>query len=139
MHDQRNAKKGLFFKAKQLRLGGQNVPIFQKKGPFEFYLGLLGVIFQTRSKTSSKKVCLEVKLGAKFWFRGCFPGEGKSRLGYVLKTSGHACVQHQYSNATPRLFWGTLVPYQGTRVPQNLIKAQGYPLFYACIAVFNKT
>ena len=31
---------------------------------------------------------------AKFLFRigGIFPGEGKSRL-YVLKTSGHACVQ----------------------------------------------
>ena len=25
---------------------------------------------------------------------GVFPGEGKSQLGYVLKASGHACVQH---------------------------------------------
>ena len=27
-----------------------------------------------------------------------FPGERKSHLGYVLKTSGHACVQHLYSS-----------------------------------------
>ena len=32
---------------------------------------------------------------------GIFPGERKSRLGYVLKTSGHACVQHLYSSAPP--------------------------------------
>ena len=26
--------------------------------------------------------------------RSVFPGEGNLQLGYVLKTSGHACVQH---------------------------------------------
>ena len=29
-----------------------------------------------------------------------FPREGKSRLGYVLKTSG-LCVQHEYSSVPP--------------------------------------
>ena len=32
---------------------------------------------------------------------GVFLGEGKLRLGYVLKASGHACVQHVYSSGPP--------------------------------------
>ena len=32
---------------------------------------------------------------------GVFPGEGKLCLGYVLKTSGHACVQHWYLSGPP--------------------------------------
>ena len=32
----------------------------------------------------------------KFLLRGVFSQKGKSRLGYSLKTSDHACVQHQY-------------------------------------------
>ena len=49
MDDQRNAKKGLFFEAerdlRESRLGGQNVPIYEKKGPFGFYYGAFRVIF----------------------------------------------------------------------------------------------
>ena len=37
---------------------------------------------------------LDVKTAHNFCLTGVFPGEGKSRLGYVLKTFGHACVQH---------------------------------------------
>ena len=33
--------------------------------------------------------------------RDVFPGKGKYELGYVLKPSGHACVQHYYSCAPP--------------------------------------
>ena len=55
--------------------------------------GCLGVIFQTPPNMFSEKACLGVNFGGKS-IRGCFPEEGKSGLGYVLKTSGHACVQH---------------------------------------------
>ena len=54
-------------------IGGQNVSIFEKKK-----------LFWDSIKGDR----------AKFLFRVVFPGKGKSRLGYVLKTYGHTCVQH---------------------------------------------
>ena len=70
--------------------------IFEKKGPFEF--GCLGVIFQSPSNMSSKIACFGVnflgKIMRNLHLGGVFPSEGKSGLGYVLKTSGHTCVQH---------------------------------------------
>ena len=45
-----------------------------------------------------KKVNLKLEFQGKIMqnshLGGVFPREGKSRLGYVLKTSGHASVQH---------------------------------------------
>ena len=45
-----------------------------------------------------RKSCLGGKIGCetaqKFLFRGVFPQKVISLSGYVLKTSGHACVQH---------------------------------------------
>ena len=54
------------------------MPIFEKNGPLDSIKEHLGVIFQTPPKMSSQNSCLG----------GVFPGEGKSRLGYVLKISG---------------------------------------------------
>ena len=59
------------------------MPIFEKKSFFGFYQGA----FMGHFSNSAKKKELVSRLG------GVFPGEGKSRLGYVLKTSGHDCVQ----------------------------------------------
>ena len=74
---------------------GQNVPILEKKVPIK---GYLEVIFQPNQTCPPKKACFGVNLGAKSRKirvkEVFFPGEGKSLLGYVLKTSGHACVQH---------------------------------------------
>ena len=61
----------------------------------------LGVIFSNPQKMSAKKACLRVNLRAnsrEFSFRGVYPGDAKLHLGYVLKTSDHACVQHLYSS-----------------------------------------
>ena len=83
----------------------QNVPIFEKRVLFGYYKGHLGVIFQTPPNMSSKKAYLGVKFGGKITQNSClgdvFSAEGKSPLGYVLKTSGHACVQHYYRSAPP--------------------------------------
>ena len=88
MCDQRNAKKGLFLEAKRdwgkSPLRCQNVPIFEKKGPFGFYNGCLRVIFHTPPDMPSKKACLEVNWGkimqnSRLW--GIFPVfvEGENR------------------------------------------------------------
>ena len=91
-------KKGYFFEAEQdsreSQLGVKMCLFLRKKVPLDSIKGRLGVIFQNMS---SNEACLGGKFAencAKFSFRGVFPGEGKSRLGYVLKTSGQACVQH---------------------------------------------
>ena len=44
---------------------GQNLHIFEKKGPFGSIKEHLGVIFQTPQKMSSEKAPLGVNLGAK--------------------------------------------------------------------------
>ena len=64
MRDRRNAKKGCFFEAR-IPFRGQNVPIFEKKGPFRFYYGAFRVIFQTPTKMSLQKACLAVNLRTK--------------------------------------------------------------------------
>ena len=72
------------------------MPIFEKKGPLDSTKEHLGVIFLTPPNMSSKKTYLGVNLGAKsceISLGGVFPGEGRSGLGYLLKTSGHACIQ----------------------------------------------
>ena len=98
MLDKRNAKKGLFFEAKRnsrkLRLGIKICLFLRERVLLDSLKGHLGVSFQIPPNMSSEKACLRVNLGAKFSSTGVLPGEGKSRLGYVLKTSGYACVQH---------------------------------------------
>ena len=108
MCDQRNTKKGLFFEAesdlRDSRFGDKMCHFSTKRVLLDSIEGRLGVIFQTGPNMSSKKACLGANFGenrAKFSFRGVSPGEGKSRLGYVLKTSGYACVQHKYSSGPP--------------------------------------
>ena len=74
------------------------MPIFEKKGPFGFYLRALQGQFSNSTKYVLQKSLFRVKFGGKITQKtrlGCvFPGEGKSHLRYVLKTSGHACVQN---------------------------------------------
>ena len=77
---------------------GQNLPIFEKKGPFG--------AFRDHFSNSTKHVLQKLfrgKFGGKITRisrLGCvFPGEGKSCLVYILKTSGQACVQNFYSSA----------------------------------------
>ena len=71
--------------------------LFLRKGDlFGFCKGNLAVILQI--PMLPVKSCLGVTLGVKttqnFHLGGVFPEEGKSCLWYVLKTSGHTCVQH---------------------------------------------
>ena len=81
---------------------GSKSVCFQEKGSFFYSIrGRLGVICQIplfHQTYSTKKPCLGGKIGCKiarkFLFRGVFPQKGKSRLGDILKTSGHACVQN---------------------------------------------
>ena len=90
MRDQSNMKKGLFLEAKcnlrELQLEVKMCIFFRKRVLLDSIKGRLGVIFKTPANSRQNHT--------KFPFRGCFPGKGKSRLGYVLKTYGHTCVQH---------------------------------------------
>ena len=62
-------------------------------------------IFLNPTKHALQKTLLMGKFGAEILvFVSVFPGEGKSRSGYVLETSGYACVQHNYSSGP----WGIL-------------------------------
>ena len=91
-------------------IGGQNVLISRKRVLLDFIWGRWGVTFQTplfhqTCQTSSPENLVKgEKLGAKiiwnFCLGGVFPGKGKSRAGYVLKTAGHACVQQYLSAKT---------------------------------------
>ena len=96
---------------------GSNVHIFKKNGPFCILLGRFGGNFsnsfnpQTPPPPQKKKNCLGagVKSGVKIARNSrvclfvCFL-HGRANLDiikgrpYVLKTSGHACVQHQHSS-----------------------------------------
>ena len=84
---------------------GQNVPSFEKKGPFGFYLGVFRGHFSNSTKNFPQKSWFRGKFESNITrnsrLGGVFRGEGKSRLGYVLKTSGHACVQHLYLSGPP--------------------------------------
>ena len=67
MHDQRNAKKGCFFRLNVIHVNrhrGQNVPIFEKKRVLlDSIKGCLGVIF----KNSTKHVLQTRLFRGKFW------------------------------------------------------------------------
>ena len=100
MRDQSNAEKGLFSEAKhdpcKLRLGVKMGLILRKRVLFDSIKGRLGIIFKLHQICPPKRT-FRGKFGGKIMpnsHLGCvFPGEWKSRLGYVLKTSGQACVQ----------------------------------------------
>ena len=51
----------------------------------------------------------DVKIARNSRLEGGCPGEEKSRLGYVLKTSGHACVQYTSIRVPPSPAGVTLV------------------------------
>ena len=116
-------KKGSFFEAKrdscESRLGVKMCLFVRKRVLLDSFTGRLGVNFQTLPKMFPQKSLFRCKFESKTTRNSClgvfFPGEGKSRLGFVLKTSGHTCVQHLYSSG-PR---GT---YCKTKLPHFLIQ-----------------
>ena len=87
MRDLKNMKKELFFEAKrdsrESLLGVKISLICEKKGLFGFYQRAFKGHFSNATKHVLQKACLG----------GVFLEEGKSQLGYVLKASGHVCVQ----------------------------------------------
>ena len=97
MHDQRNAKKGLFFRLNAIRANQVKMCLFlRKRVLLDSIKGCLGVIFSNSTKHVLQKSLFRGKCGDKIVRNSrlgvVFPGEGK--LGYVLKLSGHTCVQH---------------------------------------------
>ena len=96
----KNAKKRVIFYAKchshELLLGVKMCLFLRKRVLLDFSGAFRGH-FSNSTKHVSKKACLGVNLGTSpnFSLRGVFPGEGKSQfIRYVLKISGHTCVQH---------------------------------------------
>ena len=93
-------KRGCFFRLNAMRESRLVVKMclfFRKRVLLDSIKGHLGVIFQTPQNMSSKKSLFMGKFWEKIVQNAClgdvFPGEGKSRLGYVLKTSGHKFSQ----------------------------------------------
>ena len=66
------------------------MPIFEKKGPFGLYLGVLMVHFSNSTQYVLKNSLLRGKFGAKL--REILAGVFFLRE--IAKTSGHACVYH---------------------------------------------
>ena len=67
--------------------------------------GLTESLTKTTKNCPPKKACFrgkfESKIARNSRLGSVFLGEGKSHLGYVLKTSGQVCVQHLYSSGPP--------------------------------------
>ena len=94
-------KKVLFFETKcDSQLGVKMCLFLRKRAFLDSIKERLGVIFLTPPNMFSIKSLFRSKFGGKIERNsrlGCvFPGDGKLHLhvGYVLKTSGLACVQH---------------------------------------------
>ena len=107
--DHRNPKKGLFFEterdSQESWLGVTTYLFSRKSFLFEFYYGVLRGHFSNFSipQTCSKRNLVRGKIGCKTTQNSCLGVSFLKRtnilLGYVLKTSGHAYVQHQYFSA----------------------------------------
>ena len=74
------------------------MPNFEKQGPFGFYLrGVKGSFFKLHQSCPQKKLVkgyIWGEIARNVRLVVVLPGDRKLRLGSVLKTSGHACVQH---------------------------------------------
>ena len=93
-------KKGCFLRLNVICVNcdkGSKCAYFSEKGSFwNLVQGVLGSFFKLHQTCPLKTLC-RGKFGCKIIqhsrLGGVYPSEGKSRLGYILKTSGHACVQ----------------------------------------------